>query len=44
MGRSPEGVAIGVSGDAHLQNGAQPSGHVPVSVGSVHVGLVLTGP
>ena len=44
IARSPLGVAIGVSGDVHLQSGAQPIGQVPVSLGATHVAPVSIGP
>src|SRR5262249_1382269 len=40
--RSPCGVAMGVSGDAHLHNG-QPTGQVPLT-GWVHAGPMVIGP
>jgi hypothetical protein len=43
MGRSPQGVAIGVSGDAQTHSGAQPGGHVP-STGVAQMGPPDTGP
>jgi hypothetical protein len=44
MARSPVGVAMGVSGDVHLQSGAQPIGQVAVSLGSVQRAPVSIGP
>lgn len=43
MGRSPSGVATGVSGDAHLQSGAHPTGQVPFT-GARHAGPLSMGP
>jgi hypothetical protein len=44
MRRSPFGVAMRVSGDVHLQSGAQPAGQVPPASGVTQVGARLTGP
>jgi hypothetical protein len=44
MGLLPLGVAIGVSGDAQMQSGAQPSGHVPDSAGVTQTGPRSIGP
>jgi hypothetical protein len=42
--RSPSGVAIGVSGEAQMHKGAQPSGQVPCSFGSLQCGPCSMGP
>ena len=44
MGRSPLGVAIGVSGEAQIHCGAQPKGHVPAALGAVQAGSRSIGP
>ena len=43
MGRSPWGVAMGVSGDAQTHAG-QPAGQVPDEVGVTQSGYSSTGP
>jgi hypothetical protein len=44
MAFSPLGVAMGVSGDAHLQSGAQPIGQTPASLGARQRGPSSIGP